>query len=313
VADAFDRIDAQLDAERGYAEDPASAVGSSSNVPTLLSAGSSLERASSVVPQSAADRRELEMMELAERVALEARCEAALPVLRELNDAEIIGLHNAGASQRDIAGAMGVSQSTAGRRLTRLGLAGRGESVTHPIPQAGDIELDAEAEEVDPDGVEHPEDRPRKNPPAATYTVLAAKVKKELPALGRIPPREVWKLRLVDGDGQARDAECRKRKPRSGPPTFAPKQKVHGRIKQGRFCQELVEAPEPNRRRLANLVGGMVGKLAPIDADSAAQTATPDAELAGLIQACLDDERAIAELRDRLEREQLIRRSRRAA
>jgi hypothetical protein len=87
-------------------------------------------------------RNELEALSLADRIALEDLLDKALPVLRELNDAEIWRLHEAGASQRAIAEAMGVSRDVARRRLARMGLAAEHPStvgqVPQPPPQNGD-------------------------------------------------------------------------------------------------------------------------------------------------------------------------------
>ncbi len=90
-------------------------------------------------------RGELEALSLAERVALEDVLGEAQQIVRELNDAEIARLHEAGASQRAIAEAMGVSKTTARNRLFRLGLV---VTPDHPIPQNGDGPV-VDAEVVD--------------------------------------------------------------------------------------------------------------------------------------------------------------------
>lgn len=79
-------------------------------------------------------RGELEALSLADRVALEDVLGEAQEIVRELNDAEIARLHEAGASQRAIAEAMGVSKTAARNRLLRLGLV----TPDHPVPQNGD-------------------------------------------------------------------------------------------------------------------------------------------------------------------------------
>ncbi len=87
-------------------------------------------------------RQDLERLSLSERVALEGVLGEARKLLRTLNDAEIKRLHEAGASQRAIAKAMGVSQTTARRRLVRLGLVSQ---VVQTPPQIGDTDAELHA------------------------------------------------------------------------------------------------------------------------------------------------------------------------
>jgi hypothetical protein len=180
-------------------------------------------------------------------------------------------------------------------------------------PESPPAEGGGPEEEVDPAEVLPPKQEPEEAPsPAAVYEILAANVKKELPALERRPPLRVWKLRLVDVDGQVHQAECRKKRPRrEGPPTFAPGQRIYGRIRRGRYTDELDVSPEPNRRKLGSLLGGMVGRLRAVDIDSALAVCD-EADLERWARSCSDDERAARELRARLERE-LARRRGRAA
>lgn len=107
---------------------------------------------------TAPDRADLEAMSLADRVRLETVATGVAEIARQLNDAEIRRMKEAGASQRAVAAAMGVHHSVARRRLAALGLAApvpggadylRGSvGPTHPVPQNGDVQ-EGEGEEVD--------------------------------------------------------------------------------------------------------------------------------------------------------------------
>lgn len=86
-------------------------------------------------------RQELEALSLPERIALEDVLGEAHEFVRELNDAEIARLHEAGASQRDIATACGRQRDWVRYRLAKLGLAAHSGVGEFPqaLPQNGDM------------------------------------------------------------------------------------------------------------------------------------------------------------------------------
>lgn len=101
-------------------------------------------------------RGELEALTLKERVALEDVLGAAQAIVRELNDAEIARLHEAGASQRAIAEACGRSPSWVRTRLGCLSPSEAARLNNQPVPQNGDGPI-ADAEVVEPTEVLDPE------------------------------------------------------------------------------------------------------------------------------------------------------------